>query len=138
MDKLKISNKLFEKTNKMKEEEILLLLDKYWEILQNIKENKNYENIKETFAIKEQIDSLNVNINKLIEERDKLQYKVTKNEFLQLLDTELKNFENPEKCFTKLREGKINPEEFEKQFSLLGKGKNYYYYKLIYDRINND
>lgn len=43
MDKLKISNKLFEKTNKMKEEEILLLLDKYWEILQNIKENKNYE-----------------------------------------------------------------------------------------------
>ncbi len=106
--------------------------------LQNIEENKNYENIKETFAIKEQIDSLNVNINKLIEERDKLQYKTTKNEFLQLLDNELKNFENPEKCFTKLRDGKINPEEFEKQFSLFGKGKNYYYYKLIYDRINND
>ena len=106
--------------------------------LQNIEENINNENIKEIFAIKEKIDALDVNVNKLIEERDRLQNKIPKNEFLQLLDTELKNFENPEKCFTKLREGKINPEEFEKQFSLLGKGKNYYYYKLIYDRINND
>ena len=29
-------------------------------------------------------------------------------------------------------------QQFEKEYAELGKGKNYYYYKLIYDRIKED
>ena len=106
--------------------------------LQNIEENFTNENIKQTIALKEQIEALDKNINKLLAERDKLTYKIPKNEFLNLLDNELKKFKNPENCFNRLKEGIIDSEEFEKEFISLGKGKHYYYYKLIYDRIKND
>ena len=119
---------------KAKNEQIQLKQQK----LQNIQENITNKHIQETIALKEQIDVLDKNINILLAERDKLNYKIPKNEFLNLLDIELKKFENPENCFNRLKEGIIDSEEFEKQFTILGKGKNYYYYKLIYDRIKND
>ena len=108
------------------------------ENLQNIKEKIENENLSETFKLKEQIETLNFKIDKLIKERDNLMYKMPKSEFLPLLERELKQNENPESCFAKLKEGKINFDQFEREFSKFGKDKNYYYYKLIYDRIKND
>ena len=108
------------------------------ENLQNIKEKIENENLSETFKLKEQIETLNFKIDKLIKERDILIYKMPKNDFLPLLEKELKQNENPESCFAKLKAGKINFDQFEREFSKFGKDKNYYYYKLIYDRIKND
>ena len=87
--------------------------------------------------LKEQFEKNYTNVNKLIDERKNLETKVPKNEFIKLLDNEIKNFDNPEKCFNRLKDGKIDYNEFKKQFAELGKGKNYYYYKLIYDKINS-
>ena len=86
--------------------------------------------------LKEQFEDNVANINKLMEEKKKLDIKVSKTEFINLLNNELKKFENPESCFNRLKDGTINYNEFKKQFAELGKGKNYYYYKLIYDKIN--
>ena len=108
------------------------------EKLQNMKEKLENENINETIKLKEQIEMLNYKIDKLIKERDNLNCKIPKNEFLSLLENELKKYENPESCFAKLKQGIIDSDEFERQFTKLGKEKNYYYYKLIYDRIKND
>ena len=106
--------------------------------LQNIKENKANEDMKQTIILKEQIENLDLQINQLIKERDNLNYKIPKNEFLPLFENELKQIKNPENCFLRLKNGIIDSDQFEKEFSELGKGKNYYYYKLIYDRIKND
>ena len=108
------------------------------EKLQNMKEKIENENISETIKLKEQIETLNYKIDKLIKERDNLNYKIPKNEFLYLLENELKKYDNPESCFAKLKQRIIDSDEFERQFTNFGKGKNYYYYKLIYDRIKND
>ena len=83
--------------------------------------------------LKEQFEKNYEAVNKLIEERKKLENKFSKNEFIDLLNNELKNFDNPDSCFNRFKDKKINYEEFKKQFSELGKEKNYYYYKLMYN-----
>ena len=87
--------------------------------------------------LKEQFQKNYEAVNKLIEERKKLENKFSKNEFIDLLNNELKNFDNPDSCFNRFKDKKINYEEFKKHFSELGKEKNYYYYKLMYDKISN-
>ena len=113
-------------------------IQKKQEQLQNMVNNAKNEDLKETHILKEQIEKLYMRINKLLAEKENLNYKIPKNEFLLLLDNELKLLNNPDICFSKLKEGKIDLQEFEKQFAQLGKGENYYYYKLIYERIKND
>ena len=87
--------------------------------------------------IKEQIENNSTLINKLLEEKKILDSKVTKNEFIKLLNDELKNFDNPESCFNRFKDGIIDYNEFKRQYLKLGKDKNYYYYKLISDIINS-
>ena len=87
--------------------------------------------------LKEQYEKNYKTVNKLFDEKNKLENKLTKNEFINKFNDELKNFNNPDECLNKWKDGKINYNEFKKQFSELGKGKNYYYYKLIYDKIKS-
>ena len=108
------------------------------EELQNRTNYLAREELKETHMLREQIEKLYFHIDKLLAERENLNYKIPKDEFLNLLDNELKEINNPDICFSKLKEKKINFQEFEKQFAQLGKNQNYYYYKLIYERIKND
>ena len=105
---------------------------------QNIANSIANEDMKETLMLKDQIEKLYLHINKLLAEKEKLNYKIPKNEFLSLLENELKKYDNPDMCFLRLKDKIIDLEEFEKQFAELGKGNNYYYYKLIYKRIKND
>ena len=86
--------------------------------------------------LKEQYENNYKTINKLLEEKNKLEYKLTKKEFIDQFRAELKK-NHPDEYLNKWKDGKINYNEFKKQFSELGKGKNYYYYKLIYDKINS-
>ena len=117
-----------------KNKEVLLKKEKLQQINKNI-ENKN---ISETDKLKEQIDKLYLNINNLLMQKENLNSKIPKNEFIRLLDNEIKKFDNPEACFSRLKSGKTDSKKFEKEFGNLGREKNYYYYKLIYDRIKND
>ena len=103
------------------------------EDLNSIK-NKNIEDSKE---LQQQFLNYNNDINRLIKEKNMLEHNESKSEFINLLDKEIKNFDSPDECYNRFKDGKINYNEFQKQFSELGKGKNYYYYKLIYDKINS-
>ena len=49
----------------------------------------------------------------------------------------MKSFDNPAACFNRLTKGITNYEQFKEQFLELVKEKNYYYYKLIMDKINS-
>ena len=117
--------------------------------IENIKKlEKEVNSMKDEFSLmkfqkldvddklKEQYENNNKTINKLLEEKNKLEYKLTKKEFIDQFRAELKK-NHPDEYLNKWKDGKINYNEFKKQFSELGKGKNYYYYKLIYDKINS-
>ena len=106
--------------------------------LKNIKDNITSEDMNKALILKDQIENINSNIKQLIEEKNKLNFKMPKKDFIPLLENELKKFESPESCYGRFKDGIINLEEFEKEFKVLGKEKNYYYYKLIADRIKND
>ena len=108
------------------------------EELENVQAIKENEDMRETTILKDKIEKLNYNIKNLLEEKDKLSKKIPKNEFLNALNYEIKVFNNPDSCFARFKDKKINFEQFEKEYAELGKGKNYYYYKLIYDRIKED
>ena len=96
-----------------------------------------YQKLDVDDKLKEQYENNYKYVNNLLEERRKLDYKLTKNEFINLLNIELKKFNNPDGLFNQMKDGKINYDEFKKQFSELGNGKNYYFYKLISDKINS-
>ena len=87
--------------------------------------------------LKEQIENNSAIIKSLLEEKKKLDSKVSKSEFIKLLNDELKKLDNPDSCFNRFKDGIIDYNEFKKQFFNLGKDKNYYYYKLISDVINS-
>ena len=96
-----------------------------------------YQKLDVDDKLKEQYENNYKYVNNLLEERRKLDYKLTKNEFINLFNIELKKFNNPDGLFNQMKDGKINYDEFKKQFSKLGNGKNYYFYKLISDKINS-
>ena len=87
--------------------------------------------------LKEQIENNSAIIKSLLEEKKNLDSKVSKSEFIKLLNDELKKLDNPDSCFKRFKDGIIDYNEFKKQFFNLGKDKNYYYYKLISDVINS-
>ena len=82
-------------------------------------------------------DSLVYNIKQLLNEKKKLQ-SISKEEVRAQLKNELEKYDNPENCFKRLKDKKINLKQFEEQFTKLGKDKNYYYYKLIYEKIKDN
>ena len=125
-------SKLSQKINNLKklEEEINLIQ----EDLNSIK-NKN---IEDRSILQKQFENYYSNFTRLMDQKNNLECKESKNEFIKLLENDIKNFDNPDECFNRFKVGKINYDEFKKQFSELGKGKNYHYYKLIHDKINQE
>ena len=153
-----LEKEIEDEINKMSLDELLYLelnpnqfiYSKLSSQIENIKKlEKEVNSMKDEFSLmkfqkldvddklKEQYENSYKKINKLLEEKNKLEYKLTKKEFINQFSSELKKFNNPDECLYKWKGGKINYNEFKKQFSELGKGKNYYYYKLIYDKINS-
>ena len=86
--------------------------------------------------LKQQFENNMASVNKLIEQKKKLNYKISKDEFINSLNEEMKYFDNPESCFKRLSQGTVNFEQFKEQFSELAKEKKYYYYKMLMDKIN--
>ena len=106
--------------------------------LDDIYHKQANEDMNDTNILKSHIEQINTNIKKLIMKRGNIKNNIPKDEFLNLLNDELKKMDNPDACFARLKDKKIDAKQFQKEFAELGKQKKYYYYKLIYDRIKND
>ena len=131
-------NKKFE--NKLKESEKLIR-----EIESN-KDNlkKNEETIKiqqnqiltQCTQLKMEIEQSKDRINKLMQQKMQLNKQPTKEEFINLLDNEMrKKFKTPDNYFKEFLTKKISEDEFIDKLKELGTGKNYYYYKILSDKL---
>ena len=149
----KKENDIDEEINKMSFDELIYLYlnphsfvyNKLKPLIEHLKEKNNniqskYENLekdKNSEVNMELKDSLVFNIKQLLNEKKKLQSK-SKEEVRVLLKKEIEKYDNPENCFKRLKDKKINFKQFEEQFTKLGKDQNYYYYKLMYEIIKDD
>ena len=86
--------------------------------------------------LKREIEQTKDRINNLLLEKRKLNKQPTKEEFIRELDNEIKNkFTTPESLFRDFLSKKISQKEFGDKLKQLGTGKNYYYYKILSDKI---
>ena len=109
---------------------------------QNAKQNEeeiNAQNaaiINECNQLKFEIEQTKDRINKLMIQKNQINKQPTKNEFIASLEREIKsNFKTPDSYFREFCSKKISQNEFEDAMKNLATGKNYYYYKIILDKL---
>ena len=131
-------NKKFE--NEIKESE--RLIKEIEKNDQNAKKNEdeiNHQNasiLNECNQIKMEIEQSKDRINKLIIQKNQINKQPTRNEFIGMLEKEIKNnFKTPDYFFREFSSKKISQNDFENAMRDLGTGKNYYYYKILLDKI---
>ena len=131
-------NKKFE--NELKESENLIKeIEKNG---QNAKKNEeeikrqNDSLLRECDQLKMEIEQSKDRINKLIIQKNQINKQPTKNEFIAMLEKEIKNnFKTPDYYFREFCNKKISQNEFEDAMKNLATGKNYYYYKILLDKL---
>ena len=108
------------------------------------KAKKNEQQIKDQNAsilnecnqLKMEIEQTKDRINKLIIQKNQINKQPTKNEFIPMLEKEIKNqFKTPDFYFREFSAKRISQGEFEEAMKNLGTGKNYYYYKILLDKL---
>ena len=83
-----------------------------------------------------EIEQTKDRINKLIIQKNQINKQPTKNEFISMLDKEIKTqFKTPDFYFREFSSKKITQNDFEDAMKNLGTGKNYYYYKILLDKL---
>ena len=109
---------------------------------QNAKRNEeeihvqNASILNECNQLKMEIEQTKDRINKLIIQKNQINKQPTRNEFITMLDKEIKNnFKTPDFYFREFSSKKISQSDFEEAMKNLGTGKNYYYYKIILDKL---
>ena len=109
---------------------------------QNAKRNEeeinsqNAQILNECNQLKMEIEQTKDRINKLMLQKNQINKQPTKNEFISMLDQEIKNnFKTPDFYFREFSSKKISQNEFEDAMKNLGTGKNYYYYKILLDKL---
>ena len=109
---------------------------------QNAKQNEeeiNAQNaaiLNECNQLKFEIEQTKDRINKLMIQKNQINKQPTKNEFIVSLEREIKsNFKTPDSYFREFCSKKISQNEFEDAMKNLATGKNYYYYKIILDKL---
>ena len=109
---------------------------------QNAKQNEeeiNAQNaaiLNECNQLKFEIEQTKDRINKLMIQKNQINKQPTKNEFIVSLEREIKsNFKTPDSYFREFCSKKISQNEFEDAMKTLATGKNYYYYKIILDKL---
>ena len=109
---------------------------------QNAKKNEeeiNAQNaaiMNECNQLKMEIEQTKDRINKLIIQKNQVNKQPTKNEFITMLEKEIKNnFKTPDFYFREFSAKKISQNDFEDAMKNLGTGKNYYYYKILLDKL---
>ena len=109
---------------------------------QNAKKNEDEINaqnaaiMNECNQLKMEIEQTKDRINKLIIQKNQVNKQPTKNEFITMLEKEIKNnFKTPDFYFREFSAKKISQNDFEDAMKNLGTGKNYYYYKILLDKL---
>ena len=109
---------------------------------QNAKQNEeeiNAQNaaiLNECNQLKFEIEQTKDRINKLMIQKNQINKQPTKNEFIASLEKEIKNnFKTPDSYFREFCSKKISQNEFEDAMKNLATGKNYYYYKILLDKL---
>ena len=109
---------------------------------QNAKQNEeeiNAQNaaiLNECNQLKFEIEQTKDRINKLMIQKNQINKQPTKNEFIASLEREIKsNFKTPDSYCREFCSKKISQNEFEDAMKNLATGKNYYYYKIILDKL---
>ena len=109
---------------------------------QNAKQNEeeiNAQNaaiLNECNQLKFEIEQTKDRINKLMIQKNQINKQPTKNEFIASLEKELRsNFKTPDSYFREFCSKKISQNEFEDAMKNLATGKNYYYYKILLDKL---
>ena len=109
---------------------------------QNAKQNEeeiNAQNatiLNECNQLKFEIEQTKDRINKLMIQKNQINKQPTKNEFIASLEREIKsNFKTPDSYFREFCSKKISQNEFEDAIKNLATGKNYYYYKILLDKL---
>ena len=86
--------------------------------------------------LKSEIEQCQGRIKNLINQKNQLLQKPTKEAFINELDGEIKkNFKTPDNCFREFLTRKISQNEFFDFMKKCGTGKDYYYYKILSDRL---
>ena len=86
--------------------------------------------------LKMEIEQTKDRINNLLLQKRQLNKQPTKEEFIRELDNEIRSkFITPDNLFRDFLAKKISQEDFGKKLKELGKGKNYYYYKILSDKL---
>ena len=109
---------------------------------QNAKQNEeeiNAQNasiLNECNQLKMEIEQTKDRINKLMNQKNQIIKQPTKDEFIAMLEKEIKNnFKTPDFYFREFCSKKISQNEFEDAMKNLATGKNYYYYKILLDKL---
>ena len=109
---------------------------------QNAKKNEeeiNAQNnsiLNECNKLKMEIEQTKDRINKLMIQKNQINKQPTKNEFIVSLEREIKNnFKTPDSYFKEFCSKKISQSESEDAMKNLATGKNYYYYKILLDKL---
>ena len=131
-------NKKFEREIKESEQ----LINEIERNSQNARRNEDEINaqnnaiLNECNRLKMDIEQTKDRINKLMIQKNQINKQPTRGEFINMLDKEIKNnFKTPDHYFREFSAKKISQNEFEDAMKNLATGKNYYYYKILLDKL---
>ena len=131
-------NKKFEREIKESEQ----LINEIERNSQNARRNEDEINaqnnaiLNECNRLKMDIEQTKDRINKLMIQKNTINKQPTRGEFINMLDKEIKNnFKTPDHYFREFSTKKISQNEFEDAMKNLATGKNYYYYKILLDKL---
>ena len=98
--------------------------------------NQKAQILSECNKLKMEIEQSKDRINKLMLQKNKINKIPTKAEFINALDNDIKtNFKTPDNYFREFLSKKITQSEFTEKLKQCGTGKNYYYYKILSDKL---
>ena len=108
----------------------------------NIKANEEEANKQNTNLLNEcnklklEIEQTKQRINKLLLEKQGYNKRPNKKEFITDLDLEIKSkFKTPDNCFKDFLSNKMTIDQFGEKMKEMGQWKNYYYYKVLSDKL---
>ena len=103
---------------------------------EEIVRNQQTTILNECNQLKSEIEASKDRINELLNEKSKLSKKPNKANFIYELDNEIKkSFTTPDVYFKQFLTKKINQDIFVEKLRECATGKNYYYYKILSDKL---
>ena len=98
--------------------------------------NQKAQILNECNKLKMEIEQSKDRINNLMLQKSRINRVPSKAEFINALDNDIKTkFKTPDNYFREFLSKKITQNEFLEKLRECGTGKNYYYYKILSDKL---